>query len=117
MKSKNGSKPRCPAYFEPEFREIWNETLNELCFSTAELATFRCGLDALRRMRQAREIVDREGLVVVSGNGTAHKHPCTEVEKNAAAAWIAAFRALGLRVDEEINRPGRPGAGKKVVHA
>ena len=106
-----------PKYWEAQFKKLWDAILGELDFSTSELETLKVGIECLRRREQARALIDKEGLVVTSGTGTPHKHPAIEIEKTAHAGWIAAFRALSLRVDEEIIRPGRPGGRKRVSYA
>jgi hypothetical protein len=111
------SRPRAPSHLEPKYRRIWNQILSGLEFSVSELQTLETGLDCLRRRDQARQILEREGLVMVSKSGTQHKHPAIEIEKIANAGWIAAFRALSLREDEILIRPGRPGGRVKVQNA
>lgn len=111
------TKPKSPPYWEAPYRKLYQAITAEYEFSASEIETLKVGIDCLRRRQQAREIIDREGLTLMSASGTAHKHPAIEIEKIATAGWIAAFRALALKTEEIEFRPGRPGGRKTVQYA
>lgn len=67
--------------------------------------------EALRsdmRLRQARAILDREGITVTTGPGMIRKHPAAEIEKEARSGFLQAWRMLNLGIDPPgvIGRPG-----------
>lgn len=114
MKEK---RPKPPGFLPLQQRKLWQSIITNWNFNPAELATLEAGLSCLARREEARTLIQRDGLVVTSAAGTAHKHPAIEIEKIAHAGWIAAFRALGLREDDLIlNSAGRP-AGRTRHHA
>lgn len=60
------------------------------------------------RLRQAREILNKEGITVTTGNGMTRKHPAAEIEKEARSGFLMAWRMLNLGIDPAgpIGRPG-----------
>ena len=70
-------------------------------------------LQALDRMREARKVLDAEGLTVRDRFGQAKAHPLIVVERDSRAAMVAALKALNLSVEPLNDAPGRPpGSGK-----
>lgn len=58
--------PRAPATLEGPEKELWKRILQEMEFTTAELATLQMGLEALGEHRRAMSIIAKEGLVIQS---------------------------------------------------
>jgi P27 family predicted phage terminase small subunit len=55
-------------------------------------------LEAHMRAREARELVEREGMTVVGRDGQTKVHPLLAVERDARQAWLAGIKALGLEL-------------------
>jgi len=68
--------------------EVSRQILEEACTS-------------LMRAREAREAVDREGISYTDRWGQPKRHPLCDVERDARAAALSAFRQLNL----EMPRP------------
>lgn len=109
--------PKPPKYLDLSYRKLWKTICQKWDFNDAELQVLASGLASLQRRDQARMLIDSEGLIVKSGNGTVHAHPAAAIEKSAHQGWLAAFGALHLREDEVEMRPGRPGGRKHVEYA
>ena len=93
--------PRAPKHLSAEARRIWRRVLREWQLGEAELLLLQQALEAYDRVQQAREILEREGLVVrTKKTGAHHMHPAYRIESDARAAMTRALRALNLKITE-----------------
>jgi phage terminase small subunit len=66
----------------------------------------------------ASDQLEKDGLTFTTENGLIRKHPGTEIQKNAWAAFLAGCRLLGIcKQSDDKKQVGRPpGPGKKFEH-
>jgi P27 family predicted phage terminase small subunit len=70
------------------------------------LLTTAC--EAFDRMKQAADIIKKEGLQLPDRFGQFKAHPCATIERDSRAAMMAAIKALNLDVEPLQDGPGRP---------
>jgi P27 family predicted phage terminase small subunit len=95
--------PRAPQHLSDEMKDLWKAILRDLDLEPDALVTFRAACEQWDRAQQARELINRDGLML---NGKAH--PALTAEKNAYQNYLRCMRALGL----DVVQAGQP-AGKK----
>ncbi len=93
---------RAPAHLSPSSRKLWRRIADDYFSGAGEdaaLLVLTAGMEARDRCAQAREIVDREGMVVPTGTGSVKPHPAIHIERDARLQLIRAMRELGLDPD------------------
>jgi hypothetical protein len=86
-----------PHLGDPE-RTIWAHAHEfELSNGLAEDVLI-VALEAHQRARQAREIIDAEGLTVFDQRGQPKPHPLLATERDSRGAFLNGIRALGLKL-------------------
>jgi phage terminase small subunit len=96
-----------PSHLSLEMRKFWDEVTKEYELECEAQLTLRAACENWDRAQQARELVNREGLV------QDHKrHPAIDIEKQAYGLFLRSVRALGLDVIQP-GPVGRP-AGRKL---
>lgn len=81
---------------EPE-REVWDEVTRDYELSPDALVQLEVLVGALKRWREARAILDVEGLMMTGRYaGTDRVHPLVKVEQDARQQASRAAIALGL---------------------
>jgi len=106
---------RTPPYgrqWPPEAKRLWREIHTQFALEADELELLRTACDALARLYQARDQLDREGLTFKTATGQIRKHPANEIEKNARAGFISSLKALNFEWDptekRNVGRPMKP---------
>jgi phage terminase small subunit len=89
--------PVCPSWVgEPE-REVWDQVCRDYELSPDALVQLEVLVGALQRWREARAILDVEGLMIPGRyEGTERVHPLVKVEQDARQQASRAAIALGL---------------------
>jgi P27 family predicted phage terminase small subunit len=83
---------------EPE-RRLWKQVFRDFDIETgASVAVLTTALEAHQRARQAREVIDREGMTTTGRDGQAKAHPLLAVGRDARQAFLAGFRAMRLEL-------------------
>jgi len=101
-----------PEDLSADAQKIWRDILREYeIHDAAGLQILRTGLEAWDRAREAREIIDREGLMLRDRFGQMRINPLCTVERDARSQWLLALRHLNLDLEPLRDRPGRPGGG------
>jgi len=87
--------PPPPAHLGKPEQQIWRDVFRDFSLtariSSAILAT---ALEAHQRAREAREIINAEGMII----GQGRVHPLLAIERDARHAWLAAIKALRLEL-------------------
>jgi phage terminase small subunit len=65
----------------------------------------------LDRLRQAQEIIDKDGPVIKDRFGVPKQHPATLLERDARNQFLRAWKQLGLDIEPPLASPGRPAGG------
>ena len=97
--ARSSLKPPAPPEHlgDPE-RLIWNNVVAEYQGSLTSFAVLASGLEAHQRAREAREIIDTEGMTVTGRDGQSKAHPLCVVERDARKAFQQTFRYLGIKI-------------------
>ena len=103
---------RTPPYgktWPPEAKRLWREIHAEFTLEADQLEILRTACDALARLYQARNILDREGLTFKTPSGQIRSHPANAIEKQSRVGFLQAIKQLGIDWDP-IEKPnvGRP---------
>jgi P27 family predicted phage terminase small subunit len=102
--------PAPPGHLSPAMQAWWREVMKDYDLEAHHLRLLEAACDAWDRMVQARETLAKEGLTVVTKNGT-KRHPCADIERDSRTAFQRALRELDLDADEPVERPAwRPPA-------
>ena len=88
-------------------KNFWRESLKEYEFTSDGLEVLRMACHSLERFLQAKDILDKEGIVFKTKNGY-KKHPAAEIEKTARQGFLQACKQLGISTDTEKGTVGRP---------
>lgn len=97
-----------PKTFSKEAAGLWKRILDEYQIQDqAGLLILRTALEAFDRMREAQEIIAREGAQVMDRFQQWKAHPLLTVEKDSRAALLQALKSLNLDL-EPLGQPGRP---------
>jgi P27 family predicted phage terminase small subunit len=107
---RSNELPRSPKGLSSEARRWWNRLHSgyELA-DEAALLTLQTALEAFDRMREAQEIIRKEGMTVRDRFGQPRAHPASVVERDSRAAMMAGLKALNLDIEPLRDGPGRPG--------
>jgi P27 family predicted phage terminase small subunit len=88
--------PPIPDLEEPEL-EIWRDIVAEYKGPRASYRILADALKARQTARQAREIIDDEGMTVTGRDGQTKAHPLLAVERSATASYQRQLKALGIK--------------------
>ncbi len=99
---------RPPATLSPPARKLWSTIATEYDIGDIGGRTILSqAMEAYDRMKQAQEILGREGLLVEDRYGIKKPHPCTGIERDMRAQLLGALKMLNLDI-EPLQRVGRP---------
>jgi P27 family predicted phage terminase small subunit len=90
--------PPAPGHLGIIEQRIWTEVSRDWRGSAAAYAVLTSGLEAHQRAREAREIIDDEGMVVTGRDGQTKAHPLINAERDARRAFQQTFKQLGIKV-------------------
>jgi len=65
--------------------------------------------ESFDRCQQARELIDRDGLVVVTADGGLKQHPAVSIERDSRLAFARLLRELDLDATAPPERARPPG--------
>ena len=90
-------KAPAPEHLSPRARQLWAELVPSRA-DTAERQVLLCtALEDLDRIDEMRELLKREGVLIVSARSRLpHTHPALKLEAEARRRFLAAWRALNL---------------------
>ena len=106
-------RPRCPAAQKPprglcaEARRFWKKVTGEYMIDDpGSLLVLTSACEALTRMKEAQDIIAKEGMTTTDRFGQSKCHPAVLVERDSRAAMLAALKQLQLEA-EPTKQPGR----------
>ena len=109
MKTPQKTDPRPPLSLSGAARKLWASIRDEYDIrDSGGLAVLTVACEAFDRMREAREVLAREGLVISNHRGELRAHPCTAIERDSRGQMLSAIRQLGLDLQPVHERVGRP---------
>ena len=93
---------RYPAHFGKIERKMWRDILAEYAIEDSPgLKVLQAGLEAHQRAREARELINIDGLIVIDRFGQKKAHPLCVVERDNRAAFLSALKLLNLEFSNE----------------
>ena len=91
-------------------RAAWREIVVAYSLDDAAgLMLLESALLAYERMHEARQIIDRDGLLVTGMGGATKQNPCVAIERDSRAGMLAALKSLNLDLEPLRDKLGRPG--------
>lgn len=98
---------RAPGYLRPATRRWWAMVCSEWTLEEHHVRLLTLAASAWDRAEQAREVIDRDGLVVQTRYSGPKRHPCIAIESESRIAFARLLRELDLDVDppSEASRP------------
>lgn len=103
------ARPKPPKHLSAEARRWWRRVLAEYGIEDAAgLMILGQALEAYDRLREAQELIRRDGLIIATpATGAKHLHPAARVEKEARTLLLTAWKQLGLDIEPPgpIGRP------------
>lgn len=97
-----------PKSLSKEARRLWLKLNREFDFEPENLILLKTCLEAYDRLKEARELLDREGLTVPAATGGVKAHPGLQAEKMARSGFLQAWRMLQLEIEPPNHEIGRP---------
>jgi P27 family predicted phage terminase small subunit len=95
-----------PLHLSAESKTTWRRIAKEYELTPDAALLLRAALENWDRAQSARELVNKEGIVVA-----AHRHPAIDIEKQAYGLFQRFMRQLGL----DITPPGPTGRPPSAV--
>ena len=100
-----------PQHLKAKGRALWVGVQAEFAISDAQgLALLLVAAEALDRLEEARQILEKDGPMQPDRFGVMRKHPAAELEREARQGFLVALKQLGLDTGDEAEAPqmGRP---------
>jgi len=82
-----------------EARKLWHAVVTEYEMDAPGLTLLKEACLALDRLRQAQEVLARDGIVIVDRWGQPRQHPATLVERDARNQVLKFIKELHLDID------------------
>ena len=115
MKAPQTTAPQPPANLTGPARTLWQTVARDYGIEdSAGLIILTAAAEAFARLKQAQEVVAREGLLTEDRYGIKKPHPCVAIERDARGQLLAALKQLNLDLEplrQSIGRP--PGSSTK----
>jgi len=99
--------PAPPPHLSSTSAEWWNLTVARYVLEEHHLKLLQLAAEAWDRAAQARQQLEREGLIVQGREGP-KPHPCASIERDSRLAFARLLRELDLDT-EASPRPGHNG--------
>jgi len=98
-------KMAIPEHLSPRSKALWVNWVGSRINSAGRVEALRVGLEALGRADSFREIIERQGLIVISKRGKMpHNHPLLKEELSSRRLFPKIIHSLGL--DWEFHEAG-----------
>ena len=92
--------PEIPEWLSPHSKKLWIRWVGSRIKSAGKIELLRVALEALDRADKCREVIDREGLTVVSKRGKMpHNHPLLKEEMASRRLFFKIMKSLHLDFD------------------
>ena len=102
------NSPKAPKNLSDEAKRWWKKIVSGWELDDAGFLVLENALESFDRMRQAQEMLAKEGLVTQDRFGQQKVHPAVLVERDAKAGLLRALRALNLQIEPLHDTTGRP---------
>ena len=105
--------PRPPTTLSASAATLWRRLQTDYgIVDSGGLTLLSTACEAYGRMKQAQQMLDKEGLVVRDRHGQAKPHPALKIEYDNRAQLLSSLKMLSLDIEPlaAIGRPGGPKA-------
>jgi P27 family predicted phage terminase small subunit len=96
---KRPSTPVAPAYLQPATRAWWEAVTGRWELEEHHVRVLTLAAEAWDRGQQAREQIQRDGVMMPTKAGGPRLHPCVKVKEQAEIAFARLLRELDLDLD------------------
>jgi len=100
---------KAPAHLTAETGAWWLHVHGDFDLEPHHSRLLTLAAEAWDRCGQAREIIDRDGLVVVTADGGLKQHPAVSIERDSRLAFARLLRELDLDAATPPERARPPG--------
>ena len=91
--------PSPPSHLSAPSKKLWTDILEQVdIVEQAQFSILAMGLEAVDRKNEARRRLDDEGLTFLDRLEQIKPSPLCNIERDARAAAMAAFKMLGLHM-------------------
>ncbi len=102
--------PKPPQHLSSEAKGWWTKFQDEYSVDDeAGLLLMQTALEAFDRMKDAQQIVAKDGLMVKDRFDQLKAHPLLTTERDSRAQMMAALKSLNFDLEPLRDAPGRPG--------
>ena len=88
--------PDPPSHLRPDTAQWWRTVLADYELEGHHLRLLQAAAEAWDRLQQAREILERDGLTIRTGDDGLKAHPAVAIERDARLAFARLVRELDL---------------------
>jgi P27 family predicted phage terminase small subunit len=104
---------RAPKHLQPATRRWYAQVARDYVLETHHLRLLQLAGEAWDRTVQAREGVDKHGLIVRTASGGFKTNPCIAIERDSRLSFARLLRELDL----DVEPPGVPRAGPPALRS
>ena len=98
---------RPPKHLSKESKKLWRSICSQWDFDASGFMLLQTAFEAYDRLLEAKNIIDRDGIVIETPTKFKKIHPALRIEKESRAGFLQAWRMLNLDIDApgDIGRP------------
>jgi phage terminase small subunit len=100
--------PRPPAEYCADAAKLWRDVLAGWDLDAPALVLLDSACQALMRVRQAQNLIAKDGIMIIDRFGQSKPHPAVLVERDSTQTLLRNLRALNLDLEPLRDKPGRP---------
>jgi P27 family predicted phage terminase small subunit len=102
-------KTKAPSHLSEEAAQLYKHVVDSYELEEQDLTTLLLACECLMRAREARAIIDSEGVVVTDRFGQRKENPACRIELDNKRMYSQLLRELALNVDAPAeSRPPLP---------
>ena len=105
MKAKT---PKAPAHLSDSTRVWWRSVVREYMLEPHHMRLLQAAAECWDRLQQARELLQRDGLVIEGREGGMRPHPAAAIERDSRIAFARLIRELDLDVEPPTSNRTSP---------
>jgi phage terminase small subunit len=106
--TKRMKTPMAPRHLTAATRAWWRDIVDSYELEAHQLRLLTLAGEAFDRCEQARQLLDREGLVLGGREGGSRPHPAIAIERDSRNAFARLVDQLDLETTGPKRGPGRP---------
>ena len=101
------ANPQPPKHLSRESKSWWREVVSDYDLERHHLQLLQAAAESWDRVQQARQLIERDGVVITDRFGQKKPHPAADIERHNRALFARMLRELALDFDEpaEAARP------------